>query len=144
MNGPHVITADHIEGDMFVLRMRGHEIVVDQPTADGGQDTGPSPTEVFVAGLAGCVGFYAHRYLARHHLPDDGLAVEVSYAMSAGRPARVESIDVRIHVPGQVPAERLPALLAVASACTVHNTLQRPPRIDVGLAVPVAHAGGVS
>ncbi len=33
------------------LGIRGHEVVVDQPVADGGTDAGPTPTELFVGGL---------------------------------------------------------------------------------------------
>jgi putative redox protein len=144
MSERHVIRAEHLVDDRIALSMRGHEIVVDQPAADGGGDCGPAPTELFVASLAGCVAFYAHRYLARHDLPEEGISVDVSYAMSTGHPARIESMDVRIHVPDQVPAERLPALLAVASGCTVHNTLRRPPHIEINLAQPVVQLGSAS
>jgi uncharacterized OsmC-like protein len=79
------------------------------------------------------VAFYARRYLARHDLPTDGLAVEATFEMGA-RPARVAGIDLRLIVPGGVPAERLDALLAVATHCTVHNTLNSTPEVSVTLA----------
>jgi putative redox protein len=53
----------HLGDDRFAIDVRGHEIVVDQPVDAGGQDTAPTPTELFVASLAGCVAFYARRYL---------------------------------------------------------------------------------
>jgi putative redox protein len=37
-------------------------------------------------------------------------------------------------VPGGIPAERRAALLAVASHCTVHNTLRQQPGIAIDLA----------
>lgn len=143
MSEPHAIIIDHVEGDRFSVHLRGHEIVVDQPVQDGGGDAGPAPTELFVASLAACVGHYAHRYLVRHGLPEEGLRVRARHTMSLDRPARIASIDVRLDVPPGVPDERLPALHAVASACTLHNTLGRPPRIDIRLAVPDG-VGGVS
>jgi putative redox protein len=39
----------------------------------GGGDVGPTPTELFVAGLASCVAFYARRYLRRHDIDAEGL-----------------------------------------------------------------------
>ena len=42
--------------DRFDIQIRGHTITVDQPTEIGGDDVGPTPTELFVAGLASCVG----------------------------------------------------------------------------------------
>jgi LmbE family N-acetylglucosaminyl deacetylase/uncharacterized OsmC-like protein len=120
-------------GDQFDINVRGHIISVDQPVKDGGEDTAPTPTELFIASLASCVAFYARRYLKRHDLPTDGLAVESTFEMGS-RPARVAGIDVRLILPEGVPPERLDALLAVASHCTVHNTLESTPDVSITLA----------
>ena len=53
--------------------------------------------------------------------------------MSQGRPARVASFAVQITPPRELPRERLPALLAVARACTVHNSLERAPDVCIEL-----------
>jgi len=124
---------EHRGGDKFDIIIRGHVVRVDQPVQDRGEDTAPTPTELFIASLASCVAFYARRYLARHDLPTEGLAVETTFAMGS-KPARVAGIDVRLIVPDGVPAERLDALLAVASHCTVHNTLESEPEVSITLA----------
>ena len=127
----HVV---HRGGDRFDINVRGHVIRTDQPAGDGGEDTGPTPTELFIASLAGCVAFYARRYLSRHKLPTEGLAVEADFSMGS-RPARVARIEVRLTIPAGVPAERREALLAVASHCTVHNSLTSVPEISVNFAL---------
>jgi putative redox protein len=127
------VRVEHWGGDKFDINVRGHVVRVDQPVRDGGEDTAPSPTEPLIASLASCGAFYARRYLARHNLPTDGLAVEATFAMGA-KPARVAAIDVRLIVPAGVPVERLDALLAVATHCTVHNTLDSEPEVSVTLA----------
>jgi len=123
----------HKSDDLFEIDIRGHLVHVDQPVADGGSDAGPTPTELFVASLASCVAHYARRYLTRHQLPTDGLSVNADFAI-AERPARVGRVDVTIAVPDGVPEERRAALLAVASHCTVHNTLAQPPEVTIELA----------
>lgn len=128
-----VVRVDHQAGDRFEIGVRGHTITVDQPLDAGGEDTAPTPTELFIASLASCVGFYARRYLTRHGLPTDGLAVEASFEMGK-RPARVAAIDVQLHLPAGVPESRREPLLAVASHCTVHNTLLSEPEVLVRLA----------
>lgn len=130
---PTAMSVTHRGGDRFDIAVRGHVIGVDQPVEDGGEDTGPTPTELFVAGLASCVAFYARRYLRRHELPTAGLAVDADFEL-ASRPARVSGIRLRVSVPDGVPAERREALLAVASHCTVHNSLVSVPEIEVSLA----------
>ena len=127
------VTVEHLDRDRFAIEVRGHLVVVDQPVDAGGTDAGPTPTELLVASLAACVGHYARRYLARHDLPDDDVCVEAEFSM-ADRPNRVGSVAVTLHLPDGVPAERRAPLLAVASHCTVHNTLDDPPHVRVRLA----------
>jgi uncharacterized OsmC-like protein len=129
------VRVDHLSGDEFTIGVRGHRLTVDQPVDAGGRDTAPTPTELFVAGLASCVAFYARRYLTRHGLPTEGLAVDAVYEMGS-RPARVSAVDVELHLPAGVPESRREPLLAVASHCTVHNTLTSDPDIVVRLGEP--------
>jgi putative redox protein len=127
------VAVRHVAGDAYAISVRGHAVLVDQPVRDGGQDSAATPTELLVASLASCVAFYAGRYLLRHGLDRSGLAVTASFAMAADRPARVSDVRLRISVPSGIPAQRRDALLAVASHCTVHNTLRREPQVSVEL-----------
>jgi putative redox protein len=127
------VRVTHLRGDQFELAVRHHRFRVDQPVADGGEDTAPTPTELLVSSLTACVAFYARRFLARHDLPTEGLAVDASFTM-ASRPARVGEISLHIELPNGIPDEKREALLAVASHCTVHNTLTTPPRVTLDLA----------
>lgn len=120
-------------GDHFVADVRGHRIDVDQPLSDGGEDTAPTPVELFAASLATCVAHYARRYLARHDLPTEGLTVRADFDMADDRPARVKRVHVDLQLPDGVPFERRAALLAVAAHCTVHNTLENPPEVVVAV-----------
>jgi putative redox protein len=122
-----------IDGESYEIAVRGHRIVVDQPAEAGGQDTAPTPTELFVASLASCVAFYAGRYLTRHGHDRTGLTVSASYVLATDRPARVSAIRISVKVPTGLPSERWPALQAVVSRCTVHNTLHNPPQVDIEL-----------
>jgi len=121
------IRVRHLGGDRLVIQVRGHELFADQPAEDGGEDSAPTPTELFIASLAGCVAFYAERFLRRHHLPTDSLAVTCSFAW-ARDPARVGEIEVKVEAP-DVPAERLEAFSRVIEHCPIHNTLRQPPEV---------------
>ena len=123
---------DHRSGYQFDISIRDHVVTVDQPVDAGGDDVGPTPTELFVAGLGSCVAFYARRYLRRHRLDESGLSVDVTYRMGS-KPARVAEVDVRINLPEDFPPARREALLAVAGHCTVHNSITTAPEITVRL-----------
>lgn len=134
---PGRIAVRHLDGDRFAIDVRGHTVNVDQPVGAGGTDTAPTPTELFVASVAGCVAHYARRYLARHDIDSNGLQVTARYGM-AERPARVDAVDIHITPPDSLPAARRDAFLAVASHCTVHNSLLGPMAVQIELDAPVA------
>lgn len=126
------IVVRYVEGDVLTATVRGHEVMVDQPLEDGGEDLAPNPTELFVAGLATCVGFYAERYLRRHDLDPAGLVVACDYAYGEDRPARVSEIRIGVSAPG-LPGDRREPFTRVIEHCTVHNSLARPPTVRMEL-----------
>jgi putative redox protein len=126
-------TVGYLGGEAYEIRIRDHRIRVDQPLDAGGDDGAPTPTELFVGSLAACVAFYAGRYLTRHGLSRDGLDVQADFEMATDRPARVATIRITVRAPAGLPAERRAALAAVASHCTVHNSLTAPPEISITL-----------
>ncbi len=132
---PGKVTVRHVDGDAYAITARGHSVLTDQAVVDGGRDAAATPTELLIASLASCVAFYAGRYLLRHGLDRTGLAVTAEFAMAADRPARVSAVRLQITVPGGFPPPRTGALLAVASHCTVHNTLRQQPDVSIELAL---------
>ncbi|WP_155056044.1 OsmC family protein [Streptomyces blattellae] len=131
--GVHQVDVAHVNGDAYEVDIRGHRVLVDQPMEAGGRDTAPTPVELFAASLATCVAFYAGRYLHRHKLPRTGLRVRTEFTMAFDRPARVDTVRIVITPPPALSAQRHAAMLAVASHCTIHNTLRRPPEVDIEL-----------
>jgi putative redox protein len=123
------IRVEHQGGDRLLIETRGHELRSDQPVEDGGDDTAPTPTELFLAGLAGCVAFYGARFLRRHGLPTEGLVVTCKYAWAAN-PTRVGEIDLSVEAP-TLTLERREAFSRVIEHCTVHNTLRQPPEVRI-------------
>jgi putative redox protein len=122
-----------VAGESYEVSVRGHRVLVDQPADAGGQDAAPTPTELFVASLATCVAFYAGRYLTRHGYGRDGLTVSAAFDMATDRPARVTGIRLTVQAPADMPAGRRPALRAVVSHCTVHNSLSAAPSVVIDL-----------
>jgi uncharacterized OsmC-like protein len=120
-------------GDRYRIAIRGHEVVVDQPLDDGGTDAGPTPTELFVAGLASFVAYYGGRYLRRHRISERGFEVDGAFAFALDRPARVGEIELVVRLPEGFPPERSSAFLAVLEHCTVHNSIVSTPRIQIAL-----------
>jgi uncharacterized OsmC-like protein len=127
------IAVTHIGGERYDVQIRGHVVTTDQPAPNGGDDQGPTPTELFAASLAACVAFYVGRFLRRHSTEEDRFRVECDLKMTDDEPHRVARLDLRIALPDGV-ADRLgPPVLRVAERCTVHNSLVQPPDVHVAV-----------
>jgi uncharacterized OsmC-like protein len=135
------IQVTHVINSRYGVDLGRHCLVTDQPEAAGGDGLGPTPVQLFVASLVACAAHYAGSYLARHHLSTNGLTVIGDYVMASDGPPRVASVSVNVTPPIDLPGNRIAGLLAVASHCTVHNTLTRPPVVHFGLAEQPAHNG---
>jgi putative redox protein len=127
------VDVTYLDGEAYEIGVRNHRMRVDQPERDGGADQAATPTELFVGSLAACVAFYAGRYLARHGFDREGLHVHADFTMATDRPARVIGIRVTVRPPADFPADRVPAMLAVASHCTVHNSITNEPDITISV-----------
>lgn len=122
------IVARHEGGHRFSLRIREHELTVDQPRGSGGEDAGPSSTELFVASLVGCIAHYGHAFLARHGL--SGLvAAEADWSVDLAS-ERLASVEVRVDAPPIPPALAAGFRVAVEH-CLVHNSLRSGPEVAI-------------
>ncbi len=125
------MTVRHEQGARFTIRIRGHEVIVDQPIADGGTDAGPTPTELFVGGLVSCVAFYAGRFFDRHEIEHDGFSVACEWEMARERPNRVGRIEIDLELPSGFPTKHHDRLMAVVEHCTVHNSMVQMPEVRI-------------
>lgn len=116
----------------FQLSNGRHVITADQRKEDGGEDAGMSPVEIFVASLAGCVGYFVARYCTRHEIPVEGFRIETEWSM-AEQPHRVGRIQLRLQLPAGVPSSQQEKLLKVAHGCTVHQSVIHTPTVDIVL-----------
>jgi putative redox protein len=130
------VTIRHLDGVRFSAEARGHQIVVDQPRDNKGEDTGMTPPELLLASLGSCAAYYALEYLRARQLPTNGVSVQVE-AEKAKAPARLGRFTVRVYVP-ELDARHQEGIQRAIRGCIVHNTLHGHPEIDVALEMPVA------
>jgi putative redox protein len=117
------ITVNHLTDEAFLIDVRGHTLVVDQPTPEH-DERGATPVELFVAGLAGCVAWATTRYLREHYQAHEGLRVECDWAMRAGRPHTVATVRLRILLPLDLDRETYLGIIDAINRCPVRATLQ--------------------
>lgn len=127
------IESSWVAGDRYTIDVRGHHLLVDQPVDLGGEDLAPTPIELFVASLGACIAYYGGRFLARHGIDRTGLRVVTEFELTTA-PNRVGTIHVEVVPPENMPENLRPALRAVVSRCTVHNSLEFKPQVTIHVA----------
>jgi putative redox protein len=123
----------HEGGTRFEIGVRSHRFHVDQPAGGGGEDSAPTPTELFVASVAGCAAFYGRTYLERRGLPDR-VDIQARWTI-APRPDRVAEITLVVDAPG-LPADRTEVFERVLHTCLVHNSLTHGCDVSIELEHP--------
>jgi uncharacterized OsmC-like protein len=118
--------------------VRGHEIVVDEPPSAGGTDTGPMPTEVFLASLASCFTLSVYHAARKRSIALPDLEVRASGVYEGLRFAQL-----RVDVYSSHPREELEQLIEPAiRTCYVSQTLKHQPEVVYTLAErPVSRSG---
>lgn len=129
---PTVVT--HEGGMQFTVQIRGHRIVIDQPTRAGGEDAGPMPIELLGAALGSCIALYVQQFCHARGLPHEGMRVEVEQR-GAANPHRVGEFAVRVVLPDELPVPYAEMLERVVRSCPAHNTLERGAGVVVDLVV---------
>ncbi len=127
------ITIKHERGLSSTICVRGHEVVVDVPQRLGGEDRGPTSTELFVASLGSCSAYYIAQWCQRAGVPHEGLEIDVSYRFH-DKKDRLADITIVVKLPPGFPEERRAAALRLAKACLLHKSLHDPPTIETVLA----------
>ncbi|MBO0768404.1 MAG: OsmC family protein [Solirubrobacterales bacterium] len=102
--------------------IRNHDLLVDEPTDQGGHDEGPSPQELLAASLASCTAITVEMY-AKHkgwHIGPVEVAVEYTPA-ERGCPTK---FALELRLPADATPEQRERLQVIAAKCPVHRTLE--------------------
>jgi putative redox protein len=98
----------------------GHALRIDEPVAAGGRDTGPSPTRLVAASLAGCTAITMEMYAARKDWDVGQVEVDVDVEYRDASPV---SFAVTLRLPSELSDEQRERLLVVAGKCPVHKLI---------------------
>ena len=123
------IVARRVEGYAHDIELEGgHDLRIDEPPAADGTDTGPRPTQLLGASLAGCIAITVEMY-ARRKGWDVG-AVEVDVEMTYDGPVP-SSFEVGLKLPADLDDEQRRRLLVIATKCPVHKVLAGEAHVSV-------------
>jgi len=123
------IVARRVEGYAHDVELDGsHDLRVDEPAGRGGTDTGPRPTELLGASLAGCIAITVEMYAERKGWDVGAVEVDVEVGYEGHVPV---SFEVGLKLPAELDAEQRRRLLVVATKCPVHKVLAGEAHVTV-------------
>ena len=117
---------------------RGHVFVSDKPPDSGGEDLGPTPQELLIASLGGCVAITLRMYAERHEWPLEDVSVHVALEdvtptepeftadeiAEAGSSGKLPLIRSHVTIKGDLDDTQRARLEQIAGRCPVHRVLR--------------------
>ena len=112
------------KGDMlFEVKSGNQTLKVDVPAAMGGKGRGMTPTELFAASLASCIGVLVTAYCRDTKIDATGLTVDLTYE-KLEQPSRLGNFKAAIKIPAGGWESRREGVLRAAERCPVHETIR--------------------
>ncbi|MGE3991179.1 bifunctional alpha/beta hydrolase/OsmC family protein [Pseudorhodoplanes sp.] len=108
-----------------------HVLTADEPIAQGGEDSGPNPYDLLLAGLGACTSMTLRHYADRIGLPLERVSVALKHSRIHAadceacetKEGKVDRIDRVLTLKGNLDSEQRKRLLEIADKCPVHRTL---------------------
>jgi putative redox protein len=111
------------------LRAGTHDLVADEGAELGGQDAGPAPYELLLAGLGACTVITLKMYAERKGWPLEAVDLDLHLIKSK----EDEKIERRLTVSGPLDADQLARLAEIAERTPVTLTLKKGLPIETHL-----------
>jgi putative redox protein len=116
------VTRDRRGKMKHVVHVREHQFVVDESAANGGEDAGPTPHDLYDAALGACKALTVLWYAQRKAIPVEGITVTVDRD-SADERKGVYRLRATLALTGALTDAQRQELLAVAGKCPVHKLM---------------------
>jgi putative redox protein len=116
------VVRDGAQKMKHVVHIRQHALAVDEPEANGGEDLGPTPHEVYDSALGACKALPLVWYARRKQIPLEDVQVSVERDDSQER-AGLYRLQVRLTLGGSLTEVQREELLRVADKCPVHKLM---------------------
>jgi ribosomal protein S12 methylthiotransferase accessory factor len=117
-------------GKVVTAHSNGHIIKTDQPVHSGGQDSAPSPYELFLASIGTCAGIYVKSFCDNRKIPTEKITIiqTAEFDKETGLPTNIK-LDIKL--PADFPEKYKEAVISVAELCKVKKTMIAPPVFEV-------------
>ena len=107
-------------------RYKGFTVETDQPVADGGDNSAPAPSDLFLLSIGTCAGYYVLRFLQQRNLSTEGAGIVLRREVDQTSHLTTK-IYLDIKLPAGFPEKYRDAVIRAAETCAVKRALDNPP-----------------
>lgn len=127
-----IVSAELRDSTQISLKARQFTWRGDEPPAAGGTDTGPTPYELLLGGLAACIAVTLRLYADHKGIDLKGVDVELEFDRvhaddcvdcDQRKNGWIERVQSRVTISGSFDEAQRKRLAQVAERCPVHKTL---------------------
>jgi putative redox protein len=122
------ITVTHRNARSSNIDIRGYALVADEPGAVGGDDEGPTPTELIVAGAASCIVDEVERCLAEGGHAFAQLQVEADFEWIPGAD-RISKVRLDVKLSSEAGKAETDIVRSAILSCPALKMLTQPPAV---------------
>ena len=117
-------------GKVITAHTHGHTIKTDQPVNSGGENSAPSPFELYLASIGTCAGIYVKSFCDNRKIPADKIKIiqTAEYDKETGLPTDIK-IDIKL--PPDFPEKYKASIVHVAELCKVKKSIANPPKFEI-------------
>ena len=117
-------------GKVITAHIHGHTVKTDQPVNSGGENSAPSPFELYLASIGTCAGIYVKSFCDNRKIPADKIKIiqTSQYDKETGLPT---DIKLDIQLPPDFPEKYKASLIHVAELCKVKKSIANPPKFEI-------------
>ena len=117
-------------GKVVTAHTRGHLIRTDQPLDNGGENTGPTPFDLYLASIGTCAGVYVKSFCDNRLIPTDNIRIiqKTEFDDGTGLPVNITN---DIQLPADFPEKYTASVISVAELCKVKKSIAKPPSFSI-------------
>jgi putative redox protein len=151
LRGTYRVDVELLDGVATEARARGFRLIVDEPPSFGGEDAGPNPEEVLLAGVGTCQAITAALYAALLGIPIRRYSVRLIgdadftgfYGLADDPPKGFDRVRCEVIIEADAPEEQLREFeRMVEDRCVGHGTLRNPVAVEAVWKITGADSNG--
>ena len=113
-------------------KIRGFVISTDQPQKSGGENSSPTPTELFTSSIATCAGYFAVKFCRTRNIETTGMRLNMSYEWDEEE-KRYPKMTINLKLPKGFPPKYQKAIIKAMDQCVVKKHILEPPEFEMSV-----------